>query len=312
MRRRAGRGFTLVELLVVIAIIGVLVGLIIPAVQQAREAARRVQCKSHLKQIGIALHGYHESHTLFPPGFVTNSVNEELDDGGYGWTTHLLPFLDQNLLYDRVNFFIPNAENNEPDLMRVTIPVLLCPSDGGEELWDMSQIAFDPTGSSGVDGTLLLARSNYPGCAGQGEPGAALAENPNGVLFRDSSIRISSITDGKASTIMVGERATTTRAARRTDPFDTPTVWFGIDRTYRNNAGEIGASLLLGHTGDPALEVHPPNNTDMNDEDYSSFHPGGAHFVMADGSVHFIGNSIDPATFSGMGSRNGKEVIPGF
>ncbi|QDU61606.1 Type II secretion system protein G precursor [Planctomycetes bacterium Pan216] len=313
MPRRLPRAFTLVELLVVIAIIGVLVGLLLPAVQQAREAARRMQCKSQLKQIGIALHTYHESHGLFPPGYVTTDANsEDITNGGYGWNTYLLPYLDQTQLYDRINFSETNAEDNLATIYGTRIPGLLCPSDSGDDAWDMSQIVFDPTGSSGVVGAITMARSSYPGCAGQGEPGAELGDNPNGILYRDSSIGMSSILDGTSTTIAVGERATTTRAVRPTNQFDTPTTWFGIDLTYRNNAGEAGANLLLGHTGDPTGDVHPPNNIEMEDEDYSSYHPGGAHFIMTDGSVTFISSSVDPITFAGMGSRNGNEVIEGF
>src|SRR5258708_2555504 len=130
LKKGSRRGFTLIELLVVIAVIGVLVGLLLPAVQQAREAARRMSCRNNLKQIGLALHNYHGSHNVFPPGYVSNFDASGTDTGpGWGWAAMILPQMEQRPLFDAVNFNTPiEAPSNQTNRLGV-VGGFLCPSD---------------------------------------------------------------------------------------------------------------------------------------------------------------------------------------
>ena len=186
--RGGGRmGFTLIELLVVIAIIGVLIALLLPAIQMAREAARRAQCKSNLKQLGIAFQAYQESYRTFPPGFVAplDPTNGEVIGGGIAWGSLILPFLDQVPVHEMINFNLFAAEDPDPSVAanetawRTAVNVYLCPSDPRRPLIDLE---FH-------DGAEInIARSNYVGSFGTGEP----AEPPgDGILWGNSKVSVS-------------------------------------------------------------------------------------------------------------------------
>src|SRR5581483_3510770 len=158
------RGFTLIELLVVIAIIAILIGLIMPAVQQAREAARRTQCRNNLKQIGLALHNYHDAHRMFPPGYVDRNGNPNVtpdnDLGpGWGWASFLLPQMDQVPVYSQINFSAGVGTGPNTAVSRLALTALQCPSDGLQQ-------AFDVYDSSFSKPIANVAHSNYLGCSG--------------------------------------------------------------------------------------------------------------------------------------------------
>src|SRR5579872_1539102 len=202
------RGFTLIELLVVIAIIAVVTALLLPAVQQAREAARRTQCRNNLKQIGLALHNYHESATVFPPGCLVNMVNGQ----GHCFSAyaHLLPHLDQGPLYEQVNFsanpdVVPGA-NDVPTGM--VLPLLQCPSDFNVIL----QVGF------GVHNYPLNTGTTFP--VSQRNPSGVRV---TGIFFENSSVRIGDIRDGSSQTVCVSETV-------KSDPTG-PTVWDGVSQT---------------------------------------------------------------------------------
>ena len=296
MKIRNVSGFTLVELLVVIAIIGILIGMLLPAVQQVREAARRIDCSNKSRQIGLAVINYESAHRQFPAGWnvIQSSDSDELT--GWGWTSIILPFLEANNLAEQIDFNGP--VDADEDIIAQVLPVLLCTSDpDGEVLSLDSDVAV--VGTSGGSGTrqvvpgsdsgntLQVARSNYSGVFGTLE----FSEDPrqgNGVFFADSEIGFRSIRDGSSNTMMIGER--------RND-FGTVTwagVFSGVSEPF---ARIVGAADLT------------PNSSQDAFENFRSYHPGGINVTLADGSTQFITDSIDERTFRGLASVAGGEVV---
>lgn len=339
------RGFTLIELLVVIAIIAVLVALLLPAVQQAREAARRTQCRNHLKQLGLALNNYHDVHNTLPPGRMRSNV----DGAGrcFSAYAHLLPYLEATALYNQVNF---NADPDDPAMngaaLGQTIPFFLCPSD-----------SFQILQSNVVNGVIVnSAVHNYPLCTGTTYP--VSPRNPGGVqvtgvFFENSSVRFSSITDGSSQTVCISETVK--------GDLNGPTVWDGVSPTNgfvltqgnnnSTNGPELtnyatqchGAGLPLQQTrgsrwlyGAPGHSMYnhlrTPNDRDIDcrgglphstrtnfwwdrlslNVAARSRHVGGVHALFADGHVQFIGDTINLATWQGLGSRAGGEAFGVF
>ncbi|MBD3672959.1 MAG: DUF1559 domain-containing protein [Planctomycetaceae bacterium] len=303
---RRVRGFTLIELLVVIAIIAVLVALLLPAVQQAREAARRSSCKNNLKQIGLALHNYHDTHGSFPSGWIgvdtQMSPNRADVEGisGASWQLMILPFMDQSPLYNQLDFssFISQepGPNANAILYTTTITGFRCPSDTGPERWNI--------GEEGSPSTIVqadLPTANYPGVFGTTElhdcEDVGYGNNcwGNGVFSHNSAIAMRDLTDGTSNTFLVGERASR---------FDVPagepahlSTWVGVIPE-----GEEAFARILGGTD------HPPNDPSGHLEDFSSYHEGGAQFVFGDGRVRFISENIDEGVYRGLATRQGGEV----
>lgn len=297
-RRRLG--FTLIELLVVIAIIGVLIALLLPAIQQAREAARRAQCQNNLKQIGLALHNYYDAHTVFPPGYIgiLDSSNA-LVAGGYGWLSMLLPHLEGIGISEQINFDVPRAdfpagmsfaESENCTAYSSVIAMFLCPSNPGTA-GDRLRL-LDGTGTE----LGQMARGNYPAVFGRDE-----AADPTligeGVFWRNSKVRIKDILDGTSKTFAVGERSSNLGQ----------TSWFGLF-LQAEIGGEPAPVLVLGHTGFPP-DCHTPNDLRAHVDDFWSYHTGGAHFLMCDGSVHFVSSSIDPYVYAALATKALNETI---
>lgn len=293
--RNRHRGFTLIELLVVIAIIAILIALLLPAVQQAREAARRTQCKNNLRQIGIALHNYHDSHSVFPPGWigVANRRPNIFGISGFGWASQLLPDMEQEPLADRITFTASIVNPVNQFLQSANLPGMRCPSDPSPDDW---QIASEETGTP----LAILPVANYVGNFGTTELHECEELGPgqtcqgNGVFFHNSRIRMRDLRDGSSQTIFVGERKT-----------DIDLGWYST-WTGVIPEGEEAMARVLG------VADHNPNSPDLHLEDFSSFHPGGAQFLFGDGSVKFISENINGGIFKGMATRAGKEVISGF
>jgi len=299
--KRSRRGFTLIELLVVIAIIAILIALLLPAVQQAREAARRTQCRNNMKQLGLAMHNYHDSFGLFPSGWigVSTSVSPAVADAngrsGVGWGTMLLPYIDQAVLYNKMNFSvgIDNAANAVA--RSAIVQTFRCPSDLGESFWNI-------TDTQGGGGTVLasLPTSNYVGSAGDTEIDSCIGLSVgqqcvrNGSFYHNSSIRIRDITDGTSNTFLCGERKT----AASLGWFAT---WLGA-----YPGGDRPVVRILGVTD------HTPNNPVLHIDDFSSQHEGGAHFLFGDGHVRFLTENIDSGLYKALSTRAGEETIGEF
>ncbi len=299
---RARRGFTLIELLVVIAIIAILIALLLPAVQQAREAARRANCKNNLKQIGLALHNYHDVSAAFPSGWigVTNGRASVLGESGFAWGTMILPYLDQAPLYRQFNFSSPLDASPNRALLAQHLTVYQCPSDPKPETFQTA----DRTGNP-----VQMATANYAGVFGTVElddcytsPAGTPPVSPegqclsDGMFYHNSAVKIRDITDGASNTLIVGERTTFQ------DPTNGPFygTWAGALPGVDDAPGRF-----MGHAGDV------PNIA--NDiEDFGSSHVGGAHFVMADGHVVFISENIQLSIFEALGTRNGGEAVGAY
>jgi prepilin-type N-terminal cleavage/methylation domain-containing protein/prepilin-type processing-associated H-X9-DG protein len=337
-------GFTLIELLVVIAIIAVLVGLLLPAVQKVREAAARMSCSNNLKQLGLAAHNYHSTVGKFPPGVNVPAVITGLSGGqnspaplvagqSFSLFEALLPYIEQGNIYNQLNFVGPIAVNGQPGndseyincatatnpapVGSTIIKTLLCPSDTAPQ-----QTTY--VGTSGVDKglTYLFGANTYGGCAGirsfytfdssSNPTGTGMTQD--GVFYINSSVSVSSITDGTSNTLAFGER-------NRTDPnFDV--VYPGVN-VIEQHSGWAWANYFPGYdylygTQMPLdwtftnAGITSDSGFVFQDQRYSTFgsqHVGGANFCFADGSVHFISDSIPLATLQALSTRAGGEVI---
>ena len=288
------RAFTLIELLVVIAIIGLLVALLLPAIQAAREAARRSQCQNNLKQIGLALHNYESSRRTFPPGFTSKApaTNEPGTGPGWGWGASILPYLEESAL--QIDFKRPITDPLYNAIRERTLTVFRCPSDSVE-------LPLFPVESTGAPLTQI-AFGNYVGVAGTYEV-SVFPDEGTGVLFRNRSIAVKHITDGLSHTIMVSERAS------RQSP---QTTWVGAVTNAtvppkNPSYEEEGPPVLVLTNPGTAEDSRVPNNTLDHVEDSNSEHPQGVHLMLADGSVQAINNEIDPNIWVALGTRAGTE-----
>jgi len=300
-RTKKASGFTLIELLVVIAIIAVLIALLLPAVQQAREAARRSQCKNNLKQIGLAIHNYQSTTSMIPPLFVT--LNNTQEDASFdtilpssrkdtthfpswGWSAFLLPYLDQSTLYQKGGIGGADYIAMHPEVYRTPLSVFMCPTDIAKSVPKESIWGSRTNGG----GTYAAAKSNYVAVHDHGN--TMLDNVPSGAFYKDGDNRFEDIIDGLSNTIAVGER----------------TVRDG--KTY--TIGVWGGCLNCGHYSDFAYDLAGTGIATINpapgvsDTDYarafSSRHVGGAHFVMFDGSVRFISENIQHIPRGGIDS----------
>ncbi len=300
---RPVRGFTLIELLVVVAIIAILISLLLPAVQQAREAARRLHCKNNLKQIGLALHSYHETNNVFPPGWI--AVDEQQrpsaleGTSGVGWAVHVLPFLEQSAVYERFHADRALTDTANADLLKSQVTAYKCASDPQPDYFAIR---------SETSGVVLaqLPVANYIGCFGpenlddcELSPGnlPVMTDGTcrgSGFFGHNSSIRIAEVTDGMSNTLMVGERKT------RPD-LDWYSSWPGMIA-----AGEEAVQRVCGAAD------HVPNDPHTHFDDFSSHHVGGAQFCLGDGSVRFVSENMDSGVYRATATIHGAEVVSEF
>jgi prepilin-type N-terminal cleavage/methylation domain-containing protein/prepilin-type processing-associated H-X9-DG protein len=321
---RTRRGFTLIELLVVLAVIAILIGLLSPAVQKVRETAARAKCQNNLKQLGIALHGYHDVRGAFPPGYRTGVTAQYPSVPPFllRWSAQaeLTPFIEQANLYSALDLTIPLYSDTAGDVFPVnqpgvahTVPLFLCPSDLGYG----PDPAFGPT--------------NYVACLGSGAGGGTRVDS-DGVFFNNSAVRKEDILDGLSHTALMSEQV----LGRGDPPVTNPaladvryvyghaqvrqpisdafcagvTSWL-TDRGARWADGEVQYGLYDHH--------YPPNARpwDCIAIEYSwkaarSAHPGGVNLLLGDGSVRFVTNGVDVAAWQALGSRAGGEVVADF
>jgi prepilin-type N-terminal cleavage/methylation domain-containing protein/prepilin-type processing-associated H-X9-DG protein len=305
--------FTLIELLVVIAIIATLIALLVPAVQKVREAAARTQCINNLKQIGLALHSYHDANHGLPPGYRADGayVDGAADTApGWGWGAYILPYLEQTPLHQQIDF--NRAVPGNPAVAATVIPIYLCPSD----LAPAGQFAVPDAFGNIV---LMAAPASYAACVG-GDESETDGRTGAGVFYRNSRTRLTEITDGTSTTIMVGERAWANANG----------IWVGAIAGGVCKRGPLNPCPGSGAGWYPAATLvqahsHLNNTTTDTDgglDDFSSRHDGGSHFVFADGHVAFIrsvpGDNADGSftpdsiAFQALGTRAGGEAIHAF
>ncbi|RUL85289.1 DUF1559 domain-containing protein [Tautonia sociabilis] len=282
----ARRGFTLIELLVVIAILGVLVALLLPAVQKAREAARRISCTNNLKQVALALHSYHDASGALPMGY---SHVPGYRTGGFGWAAAILPQMEQGPLFDAINFDLAAWTVENATACVTPISSYLCPSDETSQ-----QGQLDREG-------LRFAMASYVASFGPGDMDFGDPEDRRGLFSRNSRIRFADITDGLSQTLAVGERHNGRFAVLSSGGhLYAETVWPGA---IREDPDDDHGHTTLFQTG------HTPTSPEMDDRDAASRHDGVTGFAFADGSVQFLKHTIALAVYRALGTRAGREVL---
>lgn len=336
------RGFTLIELLVVIAIIGVLIALLLPAVQSAREAARRAQCNNNLKQFGLAIHNYESTFKVYPFGKGDSYGSVLPGTPVYArWSTHsqLLMFIEAGSLFNSINFNLPpetpgmagavpfmppyqNPNRANATASRTQVGIFLCPSDG-------------PTLSEWAGGTNYLGNQDTWSCD-LGENQASTLDptaQPRGIFYWRSRVAVADVTDGLSNTAFFSEKIRGTGAVDPKTHMFTMAVANNLDETYRMCKAlpttalpltmRQGMSWVMGemcctnynHVSQPNTRTcasigFPGTMANMAMQvPPSSRHPGGVNILMGDGSVRFVKDSTNLVTWRGLGTRNGNETI---
>ncbi len=326
-------GFTLVELLVVIAIIGVLIGMLIPAVQAVRAAARRTSCKNNLRQLALAMHNYESAYGKFPPGYSHMSGAEYAATTGYtvqpgyeganhlgqAWGAHSLPFVEQNAVHERIDFRLPGFDPVNLSPANEQINVFLCPSDS----WSFKNKVVRNEASNPIE---QYAAASY--CANWG-PASGAADTPNdpsddwnldatpdqsrGPFFRNSRTKFTSIKDGTSSTLCLGERTNGPIVDVNGNPVGVPphpnfeNVWFAAIRDIDDPEDDHGHMVLFDAEYAPNRAFGPGA-----DRGVSAPHGPLAQFAFMDGSVHTFNTSIDIEVYRALASMAGFEVISGL
>lgn len=347
LRHHQSRGFTLVELLVVIAIIGVLIALLLPAVQQAREAARRSQCSNNMKQIGLALHLYHDSFNSFPIGARSGTAGGQ--NMGPSWWAGLLPYFEQTAVYDAIDFDVVNSgfvgNNQKPQLMGISFSVMQCPSYAGDlggyvAAWSAT---IDTKATyAGISGAVLdtpqftetRTATCCSCCASTGLGSSTGIIAAGGLLVPNAAFGLKNATDGTSNTIIVGEiggKMATALSSGGLDPSAIPSP-----PQVPMTAGGNPHGWLMGSEGNTPLPSgglfarvwnlttvrYAPNSRNYDRDGISvnagannplqSEHPGGVTVLSADGHVSFVPATIDLNILKSLATRDDGAVIGGY
>lgn len=312
------RGFTLVELLVAIAIIGVLVALLLPAVQAAREAARRMQCTNHLKQLMLAMHNYHDALLQFPPSYViqpggggaNGSPDATTRDAGPGWAwgTLLLPYIEQQNLHNQLDLRKPAWDSANASAAKTPLPFMLCPSASGDR---RPMQVIDDSGTT----LATFSRAHYVCNVGQEEPWGTTIDDysqlADGPLYRNSPTNTADVRDGLSNTVFLGEHHQVLSSK----------TWVGVvpgasvcpSARFAFSECDYAATLVNVHSGPAADEVppaiHPPNSPLCHVCQMYAEHPGGCNVAIGDGSVRFVSEYINQATWAALSSRSKGDIV---
>jgi prepilin-type N-terminal cleavage/methylation domain-containing protein/prepilin-type processing-associated H-X9-DG protein len=336
--------FTLIELLVVIAIIAVLIGLLLPAVQKIREAANRMSCQNNLKQLGLAMHNYHDTNGNFPTGGIRYGPPLY----AFGWPPYVFPYVEQDNRYKSMlalpgwpqtftglsgkytfNFIqgaqtwrLTGAPNfGDSDLFTTPIPVFICPSSelgkqSPDDGYDPS--VYLPLGINANNQAALHYRANGGSptvgfVAGKSTSATSQlyrGYTTSGVIYPESKVTISSITDGSSNTLLIGETSSAIGANRTGSAWGNIQPWTWGFYNYNDYLATEGGYLMIDHK----YVTYPINYKGQNlpnNTPYTSNHPGGANFVFCDGSVRFLSSTMSLTTLQALATRNGGEVIGG-
>jgi prepilin-type N-terminal cleavage/methylation domain-containing protein/prepilin-type processing-associated H-X9-DG protein len=338
--------FTLIELLVVIAIIGVLVSLLMPAVQKARESSNRTACANNLKQLGLALHNYEGAYKRFPPAYMRTSgmkpaaafgISYPDDNGngapGWAWGTLILPYLEQDGLYKSLKLDQPCWSPDNAAFVKIKLPMFLCPSaTGGSDGFAVERDSGDSKTGAVINPSIVFSHSHYVTNAGTqqpwgrplaysvdfgaGEPLGGVMTYIDGPFYRDSKIRVVDIPDGLSQTVFLGEHSS----------YLSHKTWVGVVpgaatcprhdiRPWPSDCNAAGC-LVGVHSGPdnrdkPEVIIHAPNNPFGHTDEMWGEHPEGCNVLFGDGSVRFIGAFTDPNVWVALSTRNGGEPVKG-
>jgi prepilin-type N-terminal cleavage/methylation domain-containing protein len=321
---RTERGFTLVELLVVVAIIASLLALLLPAVQGARESTRRTQCLNNLKQIGLALHGFHEANQRLPPAFATTQTPGNANwrsltqtpgffEPGWSFFVSILPFIEEDAFFEQLNLSLPimDQANAVARTEAALVSLYVCPSDSAPKLIDVRDFGpSSPAIALSGDGTVITQApvSSYAGLIGTSDH-----ENNgafDGVFFRNGRIKIGQITDGTSKTICVGERMS--RMAEGTwlgsitgsEVVHADGWWQRLNYPTRSHNYRPANCHVTCH-----IRSSGPNVSTNSPSGFFSPHTNGCNFLNADTSVRLISDNVDLATFRALATRAGGEAV---
>lgn len=313
---RLFRGFTLVELLVVIAIIGILIALLLPAVQAAREAARRMSCSNNIRQIGLAMHNYHDALRTFPPGKITDPQADFSDKGNYfGWAALLLPYCEQQNVQNLVNFKFKVHTESNVIAGQTLIPMYLCPSDSNREIREVDY--YNPDNGYALE-KLKFAPCHYAGFITEKisdygkalkSDGYSLLHDELGVMLTSRAISMSEIIDGTSNTIAITEASS----------YETGQV-----KVYDNGSWIIGTNIFRKTTAPinfaPACSHFSGKNGTIDQTwtcsecskyqyEMRSRHPGGSFALVCDGSCRFFNESMNKDVLAALITRERGETI---
>ena len=299
---RRQSGFTLVELLVVIAIIGILIALLLPAIQTAREAARRSSCTNNMKQIGLGLHMYHDTFGQLPAGWrgydPSNGTAFWFGLPGWAWSASILPYMEQSAVYgDMVHFEHPISDPINADARLAQVKIFRCPTDIGSDTFELA--GGGPMVGSEPSFPLKMATGNYIGMFGTVNfrdlcnPSSATFNGcaADGTFMLNRQFRFADILDGLSTTLIVGER----------NSEYAPSTWLGVV-----SGGQHGVARVAG------VAAFPPNSTAAPSHyfhNFSSFHPAGTNFLAADGSVRLVAETIDVSVYHALSTRAAGDIV---